>query len=181
MRNQYLSRPDVREYLATHPDITKEEKKELLAWIKDGNTPYSNDRDVFDESDHLLDFIGAIRAEKEYCEEQWLLRQIREQWDEPDMKKRIQIPHTLYTLMVEYIQDHYDPDDRQRFMRICIGIEQKQQAEIRRNLYSAYKAETDPETRKMLRTSYLDKAGIASSWRWEEETEKSFREGNFGC
>lgn len=97
------------------------------------------------------------------------------------MEKRIQIPQVLYSLMVDYILDHYDPDDQQRFMRIRNGIEQKQQAEIRRNLYSAYKTETDPATREMLRTSYLDKAGISSSWRWGEETEKSFREGNFEC
>ena len=79
MRNQYLSRPDVQKYLAAYPDITKEEKTELLAWIKAGNTPFSNDRCVFDESDHPLDFIGAIRAEKEYCEEQWQLCQGCEQ------------------------------------------------------------------------------------------------------
>ena len=46
MRNQYLSRPDVQKYLTMSSDITKKEKKELLAWIKDGNTPYSNDRGV---------------------------------------------------------------------------------------------------------------------------------------
>ena len=97
------------------------------------------------------------------------------------MEKGIQIPQALYSLMVEYIQDHYDPNDRQRFMQIRNGIERKRQAEIRRNLYSAYKAEADPETREMLRTSYLDKAGIPSHGRWGEETEKSFREGNFGC
>lgn len=97
------------------------------------------------------------------------------------MEKRIQIPLALYSLMVDYILDHYDPDDRQRFMQIRNGIEQKQQAEIRRNLYSAYKVEVNPETREILRSSYLDKAGVPSSWRWEEETEKSFREGNFGC
>ena len=79
MRNQYLASPDVQKYLAAYPDATKEEKKELLAWIKEGRTPYSNDRFVFDESDHLLDFIGAMRAEREYCEEQWRLRQGREQ------------------------------------------------------------------------------------------------------
>ena len=84
-------------------------------------------------------------------------------------------------MKVAYILDHYDPDDRHRFMKIHNGIERKQQAEIRHNLYSAYKAEADLETREMLRTSYLDKAGIPSSWRWGEETEKSFREGNFGC
>ena len=89
------------------------------------------------------------------------------------MEKRIQIPLALYTLMVEYIRDHYDPNDQQRFTKIRFGIEQKQQAEVRRNLYSAYKAEADPETREMLRTSYLDKAGIPSSWRWGEETEKT--------
>ena len=70
VRNQYLSRPDVKKYLTKYPDATKEEKKELLAWIKNGYTPYCNDRYVFDESDHLLDFIRAIRAKKEYCEEQ---------------------------------------------------------------------------------------------------------------
>lgn len=79
MRNQYLSRPDVQKYLEEYPDVTKEEKQELMAWIKDGNTPYTNDRSVFNESDHLLDFIGAIRAEREYVEEQWRLRQCCEQ------------------------------------------------------------------------------------------------------
>ncbi len=95
------------------------------------------------------------------------------------MVKRIQIPQVLYDLMVEYILDHYDPADHQRFMKVRAGIEQKQQAEIRRNLYCAYKTETDPETKEMLRISYLDKAGVPSHGRWGEETEKSFREGNF--
>ena len=40
---------------------------------------------------------------------------------------------------------------------------------------------TDPETREMLRISYLDEAGIPSHVRWGDETEKSFREGNFDC
>ncbi len=97
------------------------------------------------------------------------------------MEKKIQIPQTLYSLMVEYIQDHYDPNDQQRFMQIRNGVERKKQAEIRHNLYSAYKTEADSETREMLRTSYLDKAGIPSHGRWGEETEKSFREGNFDC
>ena len=97
------------------------------------------------------------------------------------MEKRIQLPLSLYELMVSYIQDHYDPDDRQRFNNILSGVKAKQDAEIRRNLYSAYKTETDPETRKMLRISYLDEAGIPSHGRWGEETEKSFLEGNFDC
>ena len=79
MRNQFLSRWDVKKYLAKYPDVTKEEKKELLAWIKAGHSPYSNDRYCYDASDRLLDFIGAIRAENEYWEEQRQLLQGIEQ------------------------------------------------------------------------------------------------------
>ena len=69
------------------------------------------------------------------------------------MEKRIQIPVRLYEMMVDYIQDHYDPSDQQRFLAIRHGIEAKHDAEIRRNLYSAYKAETVPTTREALRLS----------------------------
>ena len=75
----YLSRWDVKKYLANYPDVTKEEKKELLAWIKAGHSPYYNDRYCYDASDRLLDFIGAIRAENEYWEEQRQLHQGIEQ------------------------------------------------------------------------------------------------------
>ena len=95
------------------------------------------------------------------------------------MEKRIQIPQALYSLMVDYILDHYDPNDQQRFTQIYNGIERKRQAELRHNLYSAYKTETDTESREMLRISYLDKAGIPSHGRWEEETEMKYREGKF--
>ncbi len=74
MRNQYLSRPDAQKYLAKYPDVTKEEKKELMQWLKQGNSPYSNDRYVCDESDRPVDFIAAIRAEQEYFEEEWRIR-----------------------------------------------------------------------------------------------------------
>lgn len=69
--NQYLSRPDIQKYLLNYPDATKEEKKELLKWLKLGNSPYSNDRNIVDSSDRPVDFIDAIRTEREYCEEQW--------------------------------------------------------------------------------------------------------------
>jgi len=74
MRNQYLSRPDVEKYLAKYPDATKEEKKELLQWLKQGNSPYTNNRHVSDEFDRPVDFIGSIRAEQEYYEEEWRIR-----------------------------------------------------------------------------------------------------------
>ena len=71
MRSQYFSKPDVQKYLALYTDATKEERKKLLQWLKQGHSPYSNDRYVFDESDRPADFIGAIRAEHEWYEEQW--------------------------------------------------------------------------------------------------------------
>ena len=79
--------------------------------------------------------------------------------------------------MVGYIQDHYDPADQKRFSTILSGIKAKQDAEIRHNLYSAYKKETDPETREMLRTSYLDKAGLTG--RWSEMLERKYMNGEF--
>ena len=52
--------------------------------------------------------------------------------DERQMKSSLitenRIPQALYSLTVEYIQDHFDPDDRQRFMRIQHGIAQKQKS-----------------------------------------------------
>ena len=66
----------------------------------------------------------------------------------------------LYELMVSYIQSHYDPDDGERFNRIRLGIEAKQNAEIRRNLFTGYMTQTEPETREMLRRAYLSEAGI---------------------
>jgi hypothetical protein len=85
------------------------------------------------------------------------------------MKKRIQIPASLYNLMVDYINDHYDPRDRERFHDIQIGIQNKIKSDERHNIYTAYKAEADPETKELLRTLYLDKAGIPSHGRWSEE------------
>lgn len=90
------------------------------------------------------------------------------------MEKRIQIPLKLYEMMVNYIQDHFDPADTQRYWSIQRGIKSKQDAEIRRNLFSAYKTETDPETREILRTSYLDKAGIPSHGRCNEQAMRKF-------
>ena len=95
------------------------------------------------------------------------------------MKKRIQIPVTLFEMMVGYIRDHYDPSDRQRYISILKGVEEKRDAEIRHNMYTAYKIQSDPETREALRASYLDKAGIPSHGRWEREAEEHFKEGDF--
>lgn len=93
------------------------------------------------------------------------------------MEKRIQIPLSLYESMVEYIQDHYDAYDHTRYYKIIAGIERKKNADIRHNLYSAYKAQQDPEIREQLRTAYLDEAGVTG--RWPESVEENYRNGNF--
>lgn len=95
------------------------------------------------------------------------------------MKKRIQIPVSLFNLMVEYINDHYDPRDHERFHDILLGIQSKKEADERHNIYTSYKLEADPETREILRTLFLDKAGIPSHGRWSAGTDQDYSEGNF--
>ena len=97
------------------------------------------------------------------------------------MEKRTQIPVSLYEAMIDYIQKHYDPSCKEQYLFIYRGVISKQDAEIKRNLYSAYKTEKDPDTREMLRLSYLDKAGIPSHGRWTREVEEEFKKGNFDC
>ena len=75
-------------------------------------------------------------------------------------KQRIQIPTSLYNLMTAYIEDHYDPSDRDRFFEIQRGIQEKKHMEERHNIYSSYTAETDPETKETLRSLYFDKTGL---------------------
>ena len=95
------------------------------------------------------------------------------------MEKRIQLPVSLYKAMTAYILDHYDPTDQIRFRMIQQALEQREEAQIRRNLYTAYKTQDDPETREMLRIAYLDRAGIPSHGRWGAETESHYRNGDF--
>lgn len=61
-RQQYLSRPDVQAYLQKYPDITKEEKRDLLKWLKSGNSPATNDCDLCDDRGYPLDFIDGRRT-----------------------------------------------------------------------------------------------------------------------
>ena len=65
MRNQYLSRPDVKEYLSQFSDVTAKEKSELSKWIKAGNGYRDNAYFCADESGNPMDFISAMRFQKE--------------------------------------------------------------------------------------------------------------------
>lgn len=66
MRNQYLSRPDVKEYLKEFPDVTEQEKAALVKWLQAGNSPYTNGDYI---SGQAADFINALRFMKELYEE----------------------------------------------------------------------------------------------------------------
>lgn len=78
------------------------------------------------------------------------------------MKTRIQISLELYGLMKDYIRDHYDVDDSVRYYEILKGIEEKEMASLRRDLYSAYKEEGNDEARK----AYLELTGIHPDLIW---------------
>ena len=93
------------------------------------------------------------------------------------MSKSIQIPVDLYEAMVSYIRSHYDSADRDLYQWICNGIRIKESNMIRRNLFSAYKMEKDPETKEILRQTYLDETGISSHGRWSAETDIAIRNG----
>ena len=60
MRNQFLSRPDVQMYLAKYPDVTKKEKKELLNWLRQGNSPYSKTTAMF-SMNLIVPLISLLR------------------------------------------------------------------------------------------------------------------------
>ena len=48
-KKQYLTRPDVQVYLRKYPDITADEKHDLLKWLKSGQSPANNDRNLYDD------------------------------------------------------------------------------------------------------------------------------------
>lgn len=64
-------RQRMREYLATMPNATADELAALKEWVADGNDPYDNPSLYYDESGWLMDFISALRFERERIEA-WL-------------------------------------------------------------------------------------------------------------
>ena len=71
-RQQFLSRPDVRVYLQKYPDITAEEKNDLLKWLKSGQSPATNDCNLCDDRGYPLDFIHARRTERDLIQQHLL-------------------------------------------------------------------------------------------------------------
>ena len=71
-RNQYLSRPDVLAYLQKYPDATAQEKRDLVKWLKAGQSPATNDCNLCDDRGYPLDFIDARRTEKDLIQQHLL-------------------------------------------------------------------------------------------------------------
>lgn len=64
-KRQYLSRTDVKQYLQKYPDITAKEKRDLVKWLKSGQSPKTNDCNLYNERGYPLDFIDARRTEQD--------------------------------------------------------------------------------------------------------------------
>ena len=56
----------VNEYLRKM-NATPEERKEVMAWVRDGNDFMTNGDYIYDEFGHLADYITASRAMDEIC------------------------------------------------------------------------------------------------------------------
>lgn len=80
-------------------------------------------------------------------------------------EKQIQIPESLYTLMVNYIIDkNYQTMDN--FNIIKQGINDKIDRQIASEYYTQYKTGLTAEIREQARQAYLDKKGISHKFRW---------------
>ena len=77
-RQQHLSRPDVQIYLRKYPDVTNAEKRDLLKWLKSGQSQATNDCKLYDDRGYPLDFIDARRTEQD------LIQQHMHHLDEPE-------------------------------------------------------------------------------------------------
>lgn len=88
------------------------------------------------------------------------------------MKKSIRLSLELYELMAAYIYDHYDADDRARYLKIDAGIKEKYNAALRHEYYKIYKTDSSADTREWARQEYLDAAGVHPDWRWDKISER---------
>jgi len=55
----------LKQYLNEIPDISKEELKDLKAWVKSGHSPYENGDYICLEGGGPMDFINALRFQED--------------------------------------------------------------------------------------------------------------------
>jgi len=58
----FLSK-ELNEYVGKVGHMTAEEKKDLLEWVEDGNSVYSNPSHISDDNGYPMDYINARRIE----------------------------------------------------------------------------------------------------------------------
>ena len=66
---EYL-RNEADEYLLD-ADVTPDERREVLEWVKSGNSVYSNPWYLYDESGHSMDYITAMRTVPDLATADW--------------------------------------------------------------------------------------------------------------
>ena len=76
--------------------------------------------------------------------------------------RNVQIPYELFLQLLQYfLMDNYDGEEK-----IRLGLEQKLDAMVNREMYSKFKTAPTEEERKKFRQEYLDRKGIQESFRW---------------
>lgn len=67
-RKDFLRR-QLKEYESTIGTLTEDEKKELHEWVTTGNSVQDNPYCIYGEDGYPMDYINAVRCDKELCEE----------------------------------------------------------------------------------------------------------------
>ncbi len=62
-------RRKLKEYIGTIGIMTEDEKKELHEWVAAGNSVHDNPYYNYGEDGHPMDYITAIRFNRDLCEE----------------------------------------------------------------------------------------------------------------
>jgi hypothetical protein len=78
------------------------------------------------------------------------------------MEKNITIPEELFVDLVKYFLAGIRLDED----RIRLGLQEKLDAMVKRELYTKYKTAGTPEEREKARQEYLEKVGIPEEFRW---------------
>jgi hypothetical protein len=79
-----------------------------------------------------------------------------------EKKKNVTIPEELFLDLVKYFLADIRLDED----RIRLGLQEKLDAMVKRELYTTYKTAGTPEEREKARQEYLEKVGIPEEFRW---------------
>jgi hypothetical protein len=64
-----LLREKMNEYMITIGDLSATEKRDLRAWVADGNSVHDNPFSLYDENGHPMDYVNAMRVNTEMYED----------------------------------------------------------------------------------------------------------------